>query len=72
MLPIIVLLVGPIIAGLLSLVIGCSRLLHVVNFSTMLALVGADTAFTTRICRMDPSSRLASWCTSMPCRHSFC
>ena len=54
MLPIIVLLVGPFIAGLLSLVIGCSRLLHVVNFSTMLALVGADTALTTRILSHGP------------------
>jgi hydrogenase-4 component F len=53
-LPIIILLIGPFIAGLLSLVIRRSRLLHVVNFSTMLALVGADTALTTQILSHGP------------------
>ena len=54
MLPITVLLLGPFIAGLLSLVIRRSRLLHVINFSTMLALVGADTALTTQILSHGP------------------
>ena len=58
MLPIIVLLIGPLIAGLLSLVIRRSRLLHVINFSTMVALVGADTALTTRILRQGPTTML--------------
>jgi hydrogenase-4 component F len=57
-LPIIVLLSGPFIAGLLSLVIRRSRLLHVVNFSTMLALAGADTALTTQILSHGPITAL--------------
>ncbi|WHZ23987.1 MAG: Hydrogenase-4 component F [Nitrospira sp.] len=47
--PVIVLLAGPVVAGLLSLVIHRARLLHVVNFSTMLALAVAETALTERV-----------------------
>ena len=43
---VIVLLTGPVLAGLLSLVIHRARVLHVVNFSTMLALAVAETALT--------------------------
>ncbi|MCC2640698.1 MAG: hyfF [Nitrospira sp.] len=49
MLPVIVMLAGPMFAGLLSLVIHRARLLHVVNFSTMLALAVAETALTRQV-----------------------
>ena len=54
MLPIIVLLVGPFIAGLLSLVIGVRACCMWSTSPTMLALVGADTALTTRILSHGP------------------
>ena len=41
--PVIVLLAGPVLAGMLSLVIQRARLLHAVNFTTMLALAVAET-----------------------------
>ena len=46
---VIVLLTGPVLAGLLSLVIHRARVLHVVNFSTMLALAVAETALTRQV-----------------------
>ena len=46
---VIVLLAGPMVAGLLSLVIQRARVLHVVNFLTMLALAVAETALTRQV-----------------------
>ena len=46
---VIVLLTGPVVAGLLSLVIHRARVLHVVNFVTMLALTVAETALTRQV-----------------------
>src|SRR5512132_1214846 len=46
---VIVLLTGPVVAGLLSLVIHRPRVLHVVNFVTMLALAVAETALTRQV-----------------------
>jgi hypothetical protein len=45
----IVLLTGPVLAGFLSLVIHRARVLHVVNFSTMLALAAAETLLTRQV-----------------------
>ncbi len=47
--PVIVLLAGPVLAGLLSLVIHRARLLHAVNFATMLGLAVAETFLTKRV-----------------------
>ena len=47
--PVIVLLAGPVLAGLLSLVIQRPRLLHAVNFTTMLALALAETFLTGQV-----------------------
>ena len=47
--PVIVLLAGPVLAGLLSLVIQRARLLHAVNFTTMLGLAVAETFLTKRV-----------------------
>ncbi len=47
--PVIVLLAGPVLAGLLSLVIRRARVLHAVNFATMLALGVAETVLTRQV-----------------------
>ena len=47
--PVIVLLAGPVVAGLLSLVIHRARVLHAMNFLAMLALAVAETALTRRV-----------------------
>ena len=47
--PVIVLLAGPVVAGLFSLVVQRARILHMVNLFTMLALVVAETVLTRQV-----------------------
>ncbi|MCK6500954.1 MAG: hypothetical protein L6Q38_15865, partial [Nitrospira sp.] len=47
--PVMVLLAGPVAAGLLSLVIRRARVLHLVNFLTMAALAVAETLLTRQV-----------------------
>ena len=47
--PVIVLLAGPVVAGLFSLVVQRARILHLVNLFTMLALVVAETVLTRQV-----------------------
>ncbi len=58
MLPVLTLLGWPLVAGLLSLVIRRARLLHVVNFSTMVALGVAEVALTRRVLAEGPITAL--------------
>ena len=58
LLAVLILLVWPLAAGLLSLVIRRARLLHAVNLSTMVALVVAETALTSRILAEGPMTAL--------------
>src|SRR5579872_49003 len=58
LLAVLILLVWPLGAGLLSLVIRRARLLHAVNLSTMVALVVAETALTSRILAEGPMTAL--------------
>ena len=47
--PVIVLLAGPVVAGLFSLVVQRARILHLVNLFTMLALAVAETVLTRQV-----------------------
>lgn len=46
---VLILLIGPLLAGFLSLAVPRGRVLHAINFATMVALVAAETALGRRV-----------------------
>lgn len=54
MIPIIILLISPVMAGLLSLGLRSPRILHTINLTTVLLLGGAESMITTRLLHEGP------------------
>lgn len=55
---VLILLIGPLLAGFLSLFVPRVRVLHAINFATMVALVAAETALGRRVLTEGPVTAL--------------